>query len=384
VWRRYVEDQKSRTGKKQPYVVETIGVADDIADADGLTILSFSQSQAKIRDLFKQNAHAEAGVGPYTVASAMGDYLKNLDARGKDKSDTEYRANAHIVPALGSIECSKLTSDRLEGWHSALASAPARLRPKNGKQKYREFDKDDPEAVRKRRASANRVLMILKAALNLAYAKKKIAIVGNPEWRLVKPYPQATIPRARFLTVAEARRLISSSAAEFRPMIEAALATGARYNELCAFDVQDFDPDAKTLFIRRAKGGKGRIVYLTPEGVALFKHLAVGRLGSEPLIRNNDGGRFGKSHQARPMREACLRAKIKPAVSFHQLRHSFASLLVKAGVPMRYVADALGHSNTAMTERFYAHLAPSHVADVIRKNAPTFGLGKKSNVTAIR
>jgi integrase len=83
------------------------------------------------------------------------------------------------------------------------------------------------------------------------------------------------------------------------------------------------------------------------------------------------------------MRAASLKAKIKPAIGFHQLRHTFASLLVKSGTPMRYVADALGHATTAMTEKHYAHLAPSHVADVIRKNAPVFGFGK-SNVVGLR
>jgi integrase len=382
VWRRYVEDQKSKTGKKQPYIVDTIGIADDITDADGVAVLNFAQAQNKLRDLFKQNAHAEAGVGPYTVAAAIRDYLQKLDHGGKDTTDAEYRSNANIIPQLGSIECSKLTADKIRGWLSALASAPARLRnKKDGKQKYREFNKDDPEQVRKRRASANRMLAILRAALNFAFEEKKVA--NASEWQRVKPFEQVNIARARFLTVAEAQRLIRRCDPEFRSMVEAALASACRYGELCALDVQDYDPDTETLSIRRSKGGKTRKVYLTPEGVKLFNRLAAGRLGNEPLIRNSDGERFGRSHQARPMRAACLDAKINPPVSFHQLRHTFASLLVKSGTPMSYVAEALGHSSTQMTERFYSHLAPSHVAETIRKNAPTFGLGK-SNVVGLR
>jgi site-specific recombinase XerD len=117
--------------------------------------------------------------------------------------------------------------------------------------------------------------------------------------------------------------------------------------------------------------------------VKLFKRLAAGRSGIDPLLQDSNGRRFTKSRQDRPMKEACARAKIKPAMGFHGLRHSYASHLVKSGVPMRYVAEALGHSSTAMTEKHYAHLAPSHVADTIRKHAPTFGFGK-SNVVSLR
>src|SRR5262249_28590264 len=159
--------------------------ADDLTNADGVAVLNFAQAQNKLRDLFKQNAHAEAGVGPYTVASAIRDYLQKLDHGGQDKTDAEYRANAHIIPKLGSIECNKLTSGRLRGWLSALAAAPPRLRQKDGKQKYREFDRGDPEAVRKRRASANRMLAILRAALNFAFEEKKVA--SDSEWQRVKP-----------------------------------------------------------------------------------------------------------------------------------------------------------------------------------------------------
>jgi integrase len=373
VLRRYVGDQA--------YVVETIGVADDYADADGVAIINFSQAQNRARDLFKQNAHAEAGVGPYTVAVAIKDYLQNLSHRGKDTYDAEFRANAHIVPKLGTIECNKLTTKKLRDWLSAVALTPVRVRPKKGKQQHREFNRDDPEAVRKRRVSANRCLIILRAALNHGFREGRIA--SDAEWRRVKPFEQVNTARLRFLTVAEAQRLINACDPEFRPMVEAALATGCRYGELCALDVQDFDPDTETLSIRRSKGGKPRKIYLTTEGVRLFKRLAAGHLSSEPLLRDSDGKRFCKSRQERPMRDACTKAKIRPVISFHGLRHTYASLLVKSGTPMRYVAEALGHANTSMTEKHYAHLAPSHVADTIRENAPTFGLGK-SNVVALR
>jgi intergrase/recombinase len=54
--------------------------------------------------------------------------------------------------------------------------------------------------------------------------------------------------------------------------------------------------------------------------------------------------------------------------------------MVMAGVPLNVVAAKLGHADTRMTERHYAHLAPSYVAETIRKFTPTFGAPDDSNV----
>jgi integrase len=66
------------------------------------------------------------------------------------------------------------------------------------------------------------------------------------------------------------------------------------------------------------------------------------------------------------MREACERAGIVPAVGFHVLRHTHDSILAMRAVPMAVIARQLGHADTRMTERHYAHLAPNSVADTIR------------------
>jgi integrase len=96
------------------------------------------------------------------------------------------------------------------------------------------------------------------------------------------------------------------------------------------------------------------------------------------------GEAWQKSSQARPMAEACERARISPPVNFHALRHTWASLAVMNGVPLLVVAENLGHADTRMAERHYAHLSKSHVADAIRAGAPRFGIKADANVTALR
>jgi hypothetical protein len=74
--------------------------------------------------------------------------------------------------------------------------------------------------------------------------------------------------------------------------------------------------------VRDSKAGKPRHVVLTAEGQRLFSTLTVGRVGSDPIFVRRDGGVWGKSHQLRPMLDACKQAKIKPLISFHVLLHT--------------------------------------------------------------
>lgn len=83
--------------------------------------------------------------------------------------------------------------------------------------------------------------------------------------------------------------------------------------------------------------------------------------------------RWKRAEQLRPMRDACARAGIAPAVGFHVLRHTHASILAIRAVPMAVIARQLGHSDTRMTERHYAHLAPNYVADTIRASSAVDG-----------
>jgi hypothetical protein len=91
---------------------------------------------------------------------------------------------------------------------------------------------------------------------------------------------------------------------------------------------------------------------------------------------------WGTSHQKRPLEEASIRAKITPAVTFHILRHTHGSHLAMRGVPMGVIAAQLGHADTRMTEKHYAHLAPSYVAETIRANFPHLGIAEASQILA--
>jgi integrase len=363
-----------------------LGIADDTQDADGVSVLDYGQAQKAAREWWRAECRREEGHdtrdGPFTVEDAIDDYLKVYERRGgKATYDTRRTAETHILPTLGSITVAKLTAQKISDWHHGLAEKRARTRTKPGrKQNYRGAE-SGRDAIRKRRATANRILTVLKATLNHAWKAGHVA--SDDAWRRVKPFKGVETALVRYLTEAEWVRLVNACEPAFRNLVRGALLTGCRYSELAGMHVADFNTDAGVITVRESKAGKPRHVVLTDEGQRLFASLTAGKLGNDPIFTRADRGLWGKSHQLRRMREVSERAKIRPAVSFHVLRHTHGSTLAMRGVPMGVIAEQLGHADTRMTEKHYAHLAPSYVADTIRAHFPILGIGGDPTVTTM-
>jgi integrase len=367
---------------------EALGAADDARDPDGLSVFSFAQAQERARSFFAREARAVAGEpaprdGPYTVGDALDEYFKNYAKRGKAVPAARSAANLHIRPALGPVPIAKLTTKRLRDWHHGIADKPRQTRGKRGgpskDAKYRTTGRD---ATRKRRATANRVLTVLKAALNHVW--REGIVPSDDAWRRISPFKAVDAPVIRYLSDDEVRRLVNACPTDFRDLVRGALLTGCRYGELIALRVGDYNADAGTVTVRVSKTGKVRHVVLAHEGRNLFSSLVAGRPIDAHIFHRIDGKPWGASHQQRPLAEACSRGRISPAVSFHILRHTHGSALAMRGVPMGVIAAQLGHSDTRMTEKHYAHLAPSYIADTIRAHFPTLGLGVDEKIVPLK
>jgi integrase len=358
--------------------VKFLARADDKEEADGDTVMEYAQAVIALREL--TDAPEPPPRAGLTVKQAMALYIeRQRQAGSKSVDDLIYRVNAWINPTLGNKIVAELTPNRLRKWLEMVATMPALKRSKSGKpQQFRPEDKSE-EGVRRRQSSANRILGMLKAGLNFAYDERLVS--NNAAWgRRLKPYRGVDGVRLRFLSVAEAQRLINASAVEFRPLVEAALQTGCRYSELSQLEVEDFNPDAHTLHIRKSKTNKARHVKLTEEGAAFFRQHCAGRSGR--MFVHDDGSPWKKSEQSRPMDAACTRAGIK-RITIHGLRHTWASLCVKAGVPLIVVAKNLGHSDTRMVERHYGHLPDNFEHDAIRAGAPRFNM-RDNKISVLR
>ncbi|HEY5081480.1 MAG TPA: site-specific integrase [Bauldia sp.] len=364
--------------KGSPYRVHLLGVADDFQDADGTRVLSFADAQKLAHD----RAARPAKRGRLTVGDTIADYVEYLKAQRKTADEVESTAARHILPALGETRVDELTTDALTNWRDRLATTPALVRTRNGEPQNHKPAPNTEDRKRARRATTNRVLTMLKAALNRAF--KRGLVDDDLAWRRVKPFGEVDAARPGFLTVSEAKGLINAAdkTSGFRDLVHAGLITGCRYGELCALQVGDFHRGK--IAIRKSKSGKPRDVVLNDEGVAFFTQLTAGRANDSPMLPRANGEAWQASQQARPMLEACRRARINPPVGIHQLRHTWASLSVMGGMPLMVIARNLGHSGTSMVEKHYGHLTESYVDEAIRSSAPKFGVVKRRITTRLR
>jgi integrase len=381
-----------RTLVEGRYRETSLGRADDVIKADGVTYLEVRQAEAKARAQASHHHHVAAGLdpmrdgrAPYTVADAMQDYLRNYQRRGgKDVRGMGSNTRAHILPHLGEVRLDRLTRRRVTDWHQDLAAASPRLRTRAGAPngpRRRVIDPSDADAIRSRRSTANRLLAIFKAALN--YAHQEGRVQSKAGWEFVKPFRAVSAPGVRFLTDDEIGRLVHVCEPSLRQIVVAGVLTGMRYGEITRLRGFDFNPEVGTISVAISKSGKSRHIYLTDEGRAFFEQAVVARPGANIIFTRADGTGWGKSHQFRPLRDACAAARIDPAISFHILRHTYASRLALAGTPMPVIAAQLGHEGTRMTERHYAHLTPNYVADVVRASFSALGIVPASNVAAV-
>ena len=361
---------------------EKLGLADDILDAEGSRVLDFAQAQEKARTWFLTATALATGQhvfqpGGYTVEQCCLEYLEHLERRGApDHRHTKYDLDAYVIPKLGALQITKLTRPKLEQWRADIAASPRRTNRKH--EQENEPHVQSEEDLRKRRATANRIMRRLRAALNLALTEGRVN--ANPMAWKVSPFENVEVARAVFLSEKEQRTVVKACAKEkdFQRLVRAGLYTGARYGELGRLGVGDFSLSAGTLFIAKSKGGQQRYIHLDPEAVRFFREVCTNRDLGEMMFLRESGEPWLKDSQKKPMWRACTVAQIK-RFGFHQLRHSAASRWITLGVSLKVVAEQLGHVDTKMVERYYGHLASGHIAQTFRA-LPGVGLDKAAKI----
>lgn len=358
---------RCRNNGDKGYFQTALGEADDLRDANSVTILSFAQAQDKARNWFDKVFDARHGrPDRYTVGNALDDYLERFT--GKSLEKTRHTIERHVRPALGRRPVCQLTTAELTKFQSDLATRRSVYRA-NRKGEVKERP-EDGDAVRRGKANANRIFTPLKAALNRAFNEGKVA--DDTAWRRVKPFKKVSVARVRYFTPAEVKALLEAAEPWFRTVVQAALFTGARWSEIHQMRVRDVDLLTGTILFPETKGGRPRYVHLTDEGQRFFARQCAGKLLHELVFRNQHGRILRTSHQIRPMRETCSKAGVDPA-GFHILRHTYGSTLAMAGVPLAVIAEALGHADERITRKHYAHLSPSYVRDAVRTGLGSLG-----------
>lgn len=196
-------------------------------------------------------------------------------------------------------------------------------------------------------ATRNRYLALLKLTYRLA--EEDGLIETNPT-RVVKQSRENG--RVRYLSDAEEERLrtaIQKSFPERLPEFEIALMTGLRQGEQFTREWGDIDLDAGTIRLPQTKNGQCRFVQLNSRALAALNMLHSRSIGH---------GRVFSNLVPRWFTDAVLQAQVED-FKWHDIRHTFASRLVMAGVDIRTVQELMGHKSITMTMR-YAHLSPKH------------------------
>ncbi|MCH7476280.1 MAG: site-specific integrase, partial [Gemmatimonadetes bacterium] len=186
--------------------------------------------------------------------------------------------------------------------------------------------------------------------------------------------------REWFLTHAEAEILVAAVDAWLYPLVIMALTTGARRGELMALTWGDIDFRRGLVVFRMTKNGEPRTIKMSATARATLKAIETRTpTPAARVFRNRTGGRVSKSGIAYAWEKATKAANLD-GFRFHDLRHSAASFMVQAGVPLNTVRVVLGHKSLTMTLR-YAHLAPDHQADAMAALDAVFESPVKSPVT---
>lgn len=159
-----------------------------------------------------------------------------------------------------------------------------------------------------------------------------------------------------------------------RALLELLYSTGARISEVVGADLDDLDPDARTILLH-GKGNKQRIVPVGRPALAAVDAYRVrarpdlaGRgTGSPALLLNARGNRLSRQsawHVLRAAAEASgLPGDVVAAVSPHTLRHCFATHLLSGGADVRVVQELLGHASVATTQ-IYTHVTVDTLREV--------------------
>lgn len=316
------------------------------------------------RQRYRSLGHVTAAMGHEQAREAALTWLKNEQAGVDDKEvvtvldackayvedrrrangeaaghDLEIRLRKHVYEhAIAKVKLARVRKRHIEDWREDLL-------------KVSEHSK----------ATANRRLTALKAALNWAVANRHVGAEKAIEWESVKKYANADRRRELYLDLKQRRALLDHAEGAARNLIEAAMLTGARASELTNATRGQFDSRTGSMVFRSGKSGE-RKVPLSPAGATLFSKLAKGKLPGAHLFVRDDGTPWPHSGWDEFVREAAMKAKLPHGVCLYTLRHSFITQAITSGMSPLDVARLVGTSLTQI-DKHYGHLCESAARD---------------------
>ena len=269
------------------------------------------------------------------------EYIKYAETNKAKSTSTinKYRIGAHLLPYFGDTLLSRITPQMVDGYKA--------MRVKEGA---------SPNTINRELANLSHML---KLAVQWRYIDRNV----------VSSVVKMRVPESprRFLSQEEIRCLLKTAEEIYiYPIIVTALHTGMRRSELLNLKWSDIDFGRHTVTVQakadwHTKNYKSRTLQLTPilyDVLAEHKEMQA-TLGVKSEYVFTFKGRRIKSGIDTSLRNVVKKAGLRN-VTLHTLRHTFASQLVMAGVPLRDVQELMGHQSFETTLK-YAHLSAEHV-----------------------
>lgn len=302
-------------------------------------------------DLAAVIAEREAGIkGGISIAEVVDMHLSQLSGiEATTIAKNRSMAARHILPAFGDMPAAELTRGMVVTWITSLPVAPK---------------------------TAKNIHSVLSASL--ATAVREGIILRNVAYGVAPPKPRDGNCGIEpvFMPRVEIDRLIASTPERLRGLMRVLAYGGLRFSEATALRFSDLSIDSDgriQLHIRRAwkNTGKKESMYLGVPKTKQSRRIVTLSLKQSTLLRGElrpgkpqdwlftlpDGGPvthwiFRDQYWTRALKVA----GVVRLPRIHDLRHSHASLLLGAGVPMHVVSRRLGHSSIKTTVDLYGHV----------------------------
>ncbi|WP_416354397.1 tyrosine-type recombinase/integrase [Prodigiosinella confusarubida] len=322
----------------------------------------------ELHDKLKAESWRVARLGGFPVVTFDEACIRWLDERASKKSlDDDKSRIGFWMKHFSGLPISSITEQKI---YSAISKMTNRRHEENWRLKAEAMihaGRKPPEFKPKpvAQATKNTHLAFIRALLRAA----------EREWKLLERAPHIKTPtpknrRIRWLEPHEAQRLIDECAEPLKSIVEFALTTGLRRSNIINLEWPQIDMQRRVAWVNPEDSKNGRAIGVALNDVACqVLRRQIGRHNRYVFVYVNKSTRPDGSETEciRKMRydantgwrSALHRAGITN-FRFHDLRHTWASWLVQAGVPLSVLQEMGGWESIEMVRR-YAHLAPNHL-----------------------
>lgn len=335
---------------------------------------------SELHDKLKAEAWRVSKLGEVPAVTFEEACVRWLEERAHKKSlDDDKSRIGFWLQHLAGMQLKDITENHI---YNAIQRMPNRRHYENWKLKaeaLRKRGKPVPEYVPKPASVATK-------ATHLAFIKALLR-AAEREWKVLDRAPVLKVPqpknkRIRWLEPHEAKRLIDECPEPLKSVVRFALATGLRRSNIINLEWQQIDMQRRVAWINPEESKSNRAI-----GVALNDtacEVLKNQIGNhhrwvfvyQESSTRPDGSKVPTVRKMRYDANTAWRAALRRAgvedFRFHDLRHTWASWLVQAGVPLSVLQEMGGWESIEMVRR-YAHLAPSHLTEHAKQIDAIFG-----------